>query len=118
MLLEARRGLGMAGRGSLSTVPSDSSFYVEPTDPTPELERGGGGGGRCLALASIRVTWGGVIPGGAPLAEATQSLPPSLLSLEEGDFPELHAWPSPDCAQMPRGARKKSSKANQIQILK
>lgn len=53
MLLEAGRGLGMAGRGSLSTVPSNSSFYVEPTDPITELERGGGGGGHGLALACI-----------------------------------------------------------------
>lgn len=27
MLLEAGRGLGMAGKGSLSTVPSDSSTW-------------------------------------------------------------------------------------------
>lgn len=53
MLLEAGRGLGMARRGSLSTVPSDRSFYMEPTEPITEPERGGGCGGRCLALASI-----------------------------------------------------------------
>lgn len=53
MLLEAGRGLGMARGGSLSTVPSDSSFSVEPTDPITELKRGGGGGGPGLALARI-----------------------------------------------------------------
>lgn len=113
VLLEVGRGLGMTGRGSLSTVPRDSSLYTEPTDPITELERGGGGGGRCLAPVSIRGSPWAVILGQAPAAGAAHGLP---LSLKEGHFSELHAWPPPDCAQMPQGQRKKSSTTNQIQI--
>lgn len=38
----------MTGRGSLSTVPSDACFCMEPTGPFTELERGGTGGGSCI----------------------------------------------------------------------
>lgn len=90
MLLEAGRGLGMTGTGFLSTVPSDSSLYMEPTDPITELEGEGGGGGRGLAPVSIRGSPWAVILGRAPTAGAAHGLP---LSLEEGRLSELHAWP-------------------------
>lgn len=39
----------MAGRGSLSTVPSEGGFRMEPTGPLTGLDGRGAGGGRCLA---------------------------------------------------------------------
>ena len=47
---------------------------MDPTHPITELERGGEGSGRRLALVSMWV----VISGGAPPAGVTHCLPPSL----------------------------------------
>lgn len=37
--------VGIAGRGVSEHSPSDSGFYMEPTEPITEVERGGEGGG-------------------------------------------------------------------------
>lgn len=77
---------------------------MEPTGPFTELEGNGAGGGHCLAW-SVSSHPGpsfqeGRARGGTPVLPAPQRL-------EKGHLFELHAWPSPDCAQTPPGKEEK-----------
>lgn len=103
-----RRDAGNGRRGSLSTVPSDGCG-AEPGGPCPALERGGAGS--CLVRPVSGAALGPHSRRGAPhQGPQSPSMPPLL---EEGHFFELHAWPSPDCAQTPQGRRGKiQSKPN------
>lgn len=107
-MLGQEREAGNGRRGSLGTVPSDG-FCVEPRGPCTALERGGAGS--CLVWSVSEACPGPSFQEGcAPPEPPSPSMPPLL---EEGHFAELHAWPSPDCAQTPQGRRGKiQSKPN------
>lgn len=106
----------MARRGSLCTVASDSGFQVEPASLITELERGDEGSGFCPALLCERATqrhlWRGT-----PV-QVSCTLPPASASLAGR---RLFEFPSEAitqlCPEAP-GKERKSSKTNQIQILK